>query len=174
MPLVHSWTSRTVRTTAITLRHISRFNKSADAPQRPVNPPQATREGWDSGSCARDAQKLLNSIRTKNCPNSNPNKICKLHSSEGMNAIVTKRNTKRCRWNPPKWPNKVDSLEFWWSVYNCSTCVGEKESKISSEWVASICLAVASCTQCPRTDLNKRFLPRSKTTLAWNLTPHRS
>ena len=29
-------------------------------------------------------------------------------------------------------------------------------------------------TQCPRTDLNKRFLPRPKTTTAWKLTPHRS
>ena len=28
--------------------------------------------------------------------------------------------------------------------------------------------------QCPRIDLNKRFLPRPKTITAWNLTPHRS
>ena len=29
-------------------------------------------------------------------------------------------------------------------------------------------------TQCPRTDLNKRFLPRPKTNTAWKLIPHRS
>ena len=29
-------------------------------------------------------------------------------------------------------------------------------------------------SQCPRTDLNKRFLPRPKTTTAWNLIPQRS
>ena len=29
-------------------------------------------------------------------------------------------------------------------------------------------------TQCPRTDLNKRFLPRPKTTTAWNIILHRS
>ena len=29
-------------------------------------------------------------------------------------------------------------------------------------------------TQCPRTDLNERFLSRPKTTTAWKLTPHRS
>ena len=28
--------------------------------------------------------------------------------------------------------------------------------------------------QCPRTNLNKRFLPRPKITTAWNLIPHRS
>ena len=28
--------------------------------------------------------------------------------------------------------------------------------------------------QCPRTDLNKRFLPRPKTNTAWKLIPHRS
>ena len=29
-------------------------------------------------------------------------------------------------------------------------------------------------SQCPRTDLNKRFLPRPKTITAWKLIPHRS
>ena len=29
-------------------------------------------------------------------------------------------------------------------------------------------------TQCPRTGLNKRFLPKPKTTIAWKLIPHRS
>ena len=29
-------------------------------------------------------------------------------------------------------------------------------------------------SQCPRTHLNKRFLPRPKTTTAWKLIPHRS
>ena len=29
-------------------------------------------------------------------------------------------------------------------------------------------------TQCPRTKINKRFLPRAKTTTAWKLIPHRS
>ena len=28
--------------------------------------------------------------------------------------------------------------------------------------------------QCPRADLNKRFLPRANTTTAWKLIPHRS
>ena len=32
---------------------------------------------------------------------------------------------------------------------------------------------VLSLTQCPRTDLNKRFLPRPKTITAWKLIPHR-
>ena len=31
-----------------------------------------------------------------------------------------------------------------------------------------------SLAQCPRTDLNKRFLPTPKTTTAWKLIPHRS
>ena len=31
-----------------------------------------------------------------------------------------------------------------------------------------------SWPQCPRTDLNKRFLPRQKTTTAWKLIPRRS
>ena len=29
-------------------------------------------------------------------------------------------------------------------------------------------------SQCPRVDLNKKFLPRPKNTAAWKLTPHRS
>ena len=29
-------------------------------------------------------------------------------------------------------------------------------------------------TQCPRADLNKRFLPRANTATAWKLIPHRS
>ena len=30
------------------------------------------------------------------------------------------------------------------------------------------------CSQCPRADLNKKFLARPKTTAAWKLIPHRS
>ena len=37
-----------------------------------------------------------------------------------------------------------------------------------------ICLQCNSATQCPRVDLNKRFLHRPKTITAWKLTPHRS
>ena len=39
-----------------------------------------------------------------------------------------------------------------------------------SGWLNSL----NKCHQCPRADLNKKSLPRPKTTAAWKLTPHRS
>ena len=41
-------------------------------------------------------------------------------------------------------------------------------------WIDFLSVTVAIHSQCPRTDLNKRLLPRPKTTTAWKLIPHRS
>ena len=49
--------------------------------------------------------------------------------------------------------------------------------KISLIWYPRLPYSTSTNTygaQCPRTDFNKRFLPRTKTIIAWKLIPHRS
>ena len=49
----------------------------------------------------------------------------------------------------------------------------EKWDKLGCKMAAG-CTVVSQNSQCPRTDLNKRFLPRPKTITAWKHIPHRS
>ena len=67
------------------------------------------------------------------------------------------------------------TLSFQFFINHFDVFFGFAFCKISNfnMWTAQH-LAQASCTQRPRIDLNKRFLPRPNTTTAWKLIPHRS
>ena len=53
----------------------------------------------------------------------------------------------------------------------------KKQCVILFKYIQKIRVKISSTvppSQCPRTDLKKRFLPRPKTITAWKLIPHRS
>ena len=75
--------------------------------------------------------------------------------------------------HPQKLSNYGDISKIWRKKYYLE----KLNSKI---WKKNYCLEFLKSkiwrknhTQCPRTDLNKRFLPRPKTTTTWKLIPHR-
>ena len=77
----------------------------------------------------------------------------------------------------------VMRLEISWLVYhikcwlvkiistNVFLLIDWQEHEYQSTWFL---WKFILCTQCPRTDLNKRFLPRANATTAWKLTDHTS
>ena len=70
----------------------------------------------------------------------------------------------------------ISSVKFKLSNFllNPSKLVKPEETEVCQYLLLFTLIMDSHMTQCPRTDLNKRSLPRPKTTTAWKLIPYRS